>query len=1163
MSTLFERLVNDPYAKRELLVELTVWVPAGVTKPYGGTSTGEEVTTYFSEDGFITEPTDTPANQPYSGRLSGGLSIRRSMYSPEVIGGNSVPGYGELVLRNEDGALDNYRLYATDGRGCRVLMVGQLSDGTVVGYGDAGVLYDGAVAGDLVVGEDEVRVRLRDEQYRFEVPAQPNLYRGMGHCVKFDGVDDRAQSGVVPTTSTYTVEFWLRGTGRPAVTTANGVVLIWGDAWSTTDLEFYITINSFTGALQFTSHGSSGGSAGLNSGSGGLYDFRDGRWRHVAVVVDRASSNTMKLYLDGELVHTNTPAAHAANATAFLHLGSLLAASNFAACELDELRVWSTARTQAEVREHMDRQLEGTEAGLTHYWQCYDNGGATVTATTGGVNITLTGTTWAATRTGLGDLAGQPVPRVLGRARHAECQAVDPKGHVYRFHDAEGQGRTGPVGTAYDSAAPLTLTTDYTVDYATGTLTLTAPPSGRITCDLWGEGPFPSAASFDGVDDWAGSYFPFHAQQATTVEFWCRANSSAGLQHIISHAAFWSTVGIDWHFNTNNFTGVLEFVVYRSTGSALTLSTGATAASVLGKWQHYALVLDTGANACKLYVNGELVAQGTQPGFAATNGYVTAGSVYSGGGNFAKVDLTELRVWYGTRTQEQIKAAMHRRLREDEHGYTSYYQPFSDANGTVARGNPEWPGELLRPWGTRDTRLRFDGSTTWVGCGTSSSFNFTSGSFTVEGWFYADSLAANSYLVSRGLFNTDGWYVALLTSGNLQFVTNQAGASQANTSAALTAGRWYHFALVRSGSSSQFYVNGVASGSAGGSHINPTTASRQVVLGAANNLTGWFSGRMSNVRIWNAARSADDIAANWYKPWTGLHGNLIGSWRLDEGSGTVAFSTGQIANHGTIAGGTWGNAHMALTGATWTGGPCSPAQLARHAVTKGATALDDAQLDADAIHAAHLAQPQDAGVAVYDNDALLAYLDHLLNFGFWYGFDRTALFEIREFVGATAASSATFDATQLMDLLEPLAVAPPVWRVRVGYAKNHTVQSASEVAGIVTTVPESYSFATREWRYATAADQTVKDDYPQARELVLHTPLATRAAAQARADTLLALYKVQRRMYRAALKTRPYSRDLGEVVTIDRDRLGLGGGVDFVITGFDEIDSDVTAEVWT
>ena len=114
-------------------------------------------------------------------------------------------------------------------------------------------------------------------------------------------------------------------------------------------------------------------------------------WYHVALVY---SASTLNLYVNGELVST-TAASSGANIEGNYRIGNI---DNYFGGNIDEVRFWSTARTQSQISDYMFRAPKLNETGLVAYYTC-DNGSGTtlsnVCTNTSSINGTLTnGPTW-------------------------------------------------------------------------------------------------------------------------------------------------------------------------------------------------------------------------------------------------------------------------------------------------------------------------------------------------------------------------------------------------------------------------------------------------------------------------------------------------------------------------------------------------------------------------------------------------------------------------------------------------------------------------------------------------------------------------------------------------------------------------------------------------
>lgn len=111
----------------------------------------------------------------------------------------------------------------------------------------------------------------------------------------------------------------------------------------------------------------------------------NGRWQHVAVVVD-TSAGTTAFYINGDLSGRYQSAAINNNAEPlFLGCQHLLAGGdaqnniNYYVGELDEVRVWNVARSSLEIEFLASRPLPFGTPGLAGYWS-FDAGGGSVLA---------------------------------------------------------------------------------------------------------------------------------------------------------------------------------------------------------------------------------------------------------------------------------------------------------------------------------------------------------------------------------------------------------------------------------------------------------------------------------------------------------------------------------------------------------------------------------------------------------------------------------------------------------------------------------------------------------------------------------------------------------------------------------------------------------------
>lgn len=213
---------------------------------------------------------------------------------------------------------------------------------------------------------------------------------GAGYSLNFDGTNDYVNGNAADLTGytdNFTIEFWAEAS-----------------ATRTTKTEATSGITGTTGHGQrhavFASYGgSSNAGVGVSVGTNGVSVYEHGAgympallvwdgtltgWNHIAVVY---TAKQPSLYINGILVRTGLTSLRTA-----VYPSARLGGHTYGwyAGDMDEFRIWSTSRTQAEIRDNMCKRLVGTETGLERYYRIDDGSGTTVTDVTGTRNGTMT-----------------------------------------------------------------------------------------------------------------------------------------------------------------------------------------------------------------------------------------------------------------------------------------------------------------------------------------------------------------------------------------------------------------------------------------------------------------------------------------------------------------------------------------------------------------------------------------------------------------------------------------------------------------------------------------------------------------------------------------------------------------------------------------------------
>src|SRR5688572_22009243 len=218
--------------------------------------------------------------------------------------------------------------------------------------------------------------------------------------------------------------------------------------------------------------------------------------------------------------------------------------------------------------------------------------------------------------------------------------------------------------------------------------------------------------------------------------------------------------------------------------------------------------------------------------------------------------------------------------------------------------------------------LLFDGLDDRVTFGAAPSLGVTS--FTLETWFRRDGPGSTATtggggvvavpLVTKGMSEGEGnnkdtnYFLGIDGKRRVLVADFEDNATGANHPAygvtAICDGVWYHAAATYDGTTWRLYLNGNLEAEVVAGNFTPRFDSIQHVglataLNSSGSASGAFKGALDEVRIWNLARSAQDIQSSMTDPLS-LAPGLIGRWGMDESSGTTILDSSPNNVTGTL-----------------------------------------------------------------------------------------------------------------------------------------------------------------------------------------------------------------------------------------------------------------------
>lgn len=212
--------------------------------------------------------------------------------------------------------------------------------------------------------------------------------------------------------------------------------------------------------------------------------------------------------------------------------------------------------------------------------------------------------------------------------------------------------------------------------------------------------------------------------------------------------------------------------------------------------------------------------------------------------------------------------------------------------------------------------LNFDGANDYVSVPDANSLDLTT-NYTIEAWIRPTAFSALAGIVSKNQVNGSAGYTLRL-SGTAPFTGINFDGLETATGV-LEAGRWYHIAAVKSGTTRTLYVNGVAVTMTGTALT--TAANTDALTIGVDYLAAprYFEGSIDEVRLWAAARSLSDVTSNNKNVLScGTQTGLVAYYKLDNGTVGANNSFYFVANDFTGANnGILTNFALTGTGSNW------------------------------------------------------------------------------------------------------------------------------------------------------------------------------------------------------------------------------------------------------
>ncbi|BDX38975.1 hypothetical protein CYCD_23300 [Tenuifilaceae bacterium CYCD] len=657
------------------------------------------------------------------------------------------------------------------------------------------------------------------------------------NALNFDGSNDYvviADNDALDLTTNYTIEAWINPT---AFNQGMGIV---SKYQSSGDKGYFLRFSwDSNPAIQFD---------GYSTATGLL---TTGKWYHIAAAND---NGTRHLYLNGVEQSLISGGEGVVANTSPLRIGSDYSARYFSG-SIDEVRIWSAARSQSDIIANMATTLAGTETNLVAYYN-FNQGviaetNTDITTLNSSANADLSGTLTNFA------LSGTTSNWVSGYELSLSVSSDE-------VEIERATGSTASFNIITNTNWAITGTGDwYSLDKTSGfgnsTITVTATQTNETDATR-------SIELVISGTDVANDTITITQRRGSVSASASQVSLSAASG---STASFTLTSNTDWTLNED----CDWFSVSPASGSgSQTITITADLANQTDNVRTDTLII-AGANA----LNDTLIVQQALATFSLSR---TAIALDSAANSQAYLTLSTEVAWNTTCSASWLTVSSLSGTGSDTLTLTAQALPegvTSRSTNVVFTGIFEPAAVVVTQTAQGNNSLSFDGSNDYVSLGT-----IAPSTFTVEAWVKPEYKETyNTIITTRDLSASTGFGLYVNTNSNPEIILiGNATSKTVTASDHLTEGEWAHIAATCDGSSVNLYVNGILAGSASLSSFNAGT--KNMTIGDEPDYDLYFKGNIDEVRVWNTVRTLDEVNQDMNQQTSGTNG-LLAYYNFNQG----------------------------------------------------------------------------------------------------------------------------------------------------------------------------------------------------------------------------------------------------------------------------------------
>lgn len=163
------------------------------------------------------------------------------------------------------------------------------------------------------------------------------------------------------------------------------------------------------------------------------------------------------------------------------------------------------------------------------------------------------------------------------------------------------------------------------------------------------------------------------------------------------------------------------------------------------------------------------------------------------------------------------------------------------------------------------TACSFNGTTSYINCGTGSSLNIE-GIITIEAWIKSNGYTSKSQAIWLGEKIATGEtknYLVLLTTQSIAFDQYPPSGGSISSNRILDYNTWYHIVAIQNGTWRGIYINGILDKSDNSAETFSGGTIDAWIIGQRIYNASTFNGTIDDIRIYNRALSAQEIKRHY------------------------------------------------------------------------------------------------------------------------------------------------------------------------------------------------------------------------------------------------------------------------------------------------------------